>query len=214
MDGHSQERGIHEFGLQVNLGPPPAPEPTLIQLVSNPQKRPAKVIYRHILNSQEFHFVPKKVIAKWNRDLETDDTLLKWEQVASQVKQLISCRMKSFHLLFINRAQATRSLIFNWGLVSSPYCVCCEGDRYKTFFHRFWECPEVRELWAGVFSVLQKLDPRDEYLELDRDRVMLGLYPKSRGVILLIVTIIKMYINQIRIEDDRLEIREVWRRIV
>ena len=65
-----------------------------------------------------------------------------------------------------------------------------------------------------MFNVLQELDPSDEFLELDRDRIMLGLYPKSHSMILHIVTIFKMHIHKRRIEEVDLDIGEVWRSIV
>ena len=61
-----------------------------------------------------------------------------------------------------------------------------------TFNHIFWACPTIQTLWQNIFRDLNSIRtknglPISEMLELDKDKVMLGLYPNSWKCLLYVV---------------------------
>ena len=69
-------------------------------------------------------------------------------------------------------------------------------------------------LWHQIFSKLQRLSLGNIPIEMDKGQILLGLYPKSQDMIIIIVTIVKKYINEQLLKDKSLNFVEVWTKII
>ena len=64
-------------------------------------------------------------INKWNRDLGTNDTEMKWQAICEQIYTIIPVKLRSFYFKFIHRALPCNYTLYKMCIVETEYCRHC-----------------------------------------------------------------------------------------
>jgi hypothetical protein len=75
----------------------------------------------------------------------------------NNVRLLTSVRHRNLLLKVIHGDVYTNERCYNFGLTNDPYCPRC--DQLESIRHKFFECPEVSNLWQRVFDKTKQLVP-------------------------------------------------------
>ena len=194
-------------------------ELTIQNIVSKCSTCSASPIYKYLMGARIEP--PHRVLQKWDDVLGTNDTHIKWASICKRTQIFSSVNMRNFHLLFINRVLSTNIHRFYAKKRHNKECAFCTNNAIQTSDHLFWDCPTVHDLWTAIFRKLhalsiefhtQNMDIINS--ELDKDSVLLGLYPNSQECLFYIVTIVKQYIFGCNMDDKHLSLNQVRARIL
>ena len=64
---------------------------------------------------------------------------------------------QQIHLNFVHRTYLTPRRLCAMRVLHSPNCTLCASNCIGTFFHMFWECPNVSTFWSMVATKLSLL---------------------------------------------------------
>ena len=104
---------------------------------------------------------PQRLWVQWAQD--TLRISLDWSAIWAQSKSFISVKLQSFHWHFINRAIGTNVRLCKFNTSVSSLCTFCSQED-ETFFHLFWECSRVQQLWAQLIDWCKRhIDPHFNY---------------------------------------------------
>ena len=73
-----------------------------------------------------------------------------WASICGNYKQLVSVKLRTFYLKFINRAFLMNNQLAKFKRVSPCCSYGCPVP--ETFVHVFWDCPQVRPLWTHLIK--------------------------------------------------------------
>ena len=183
-DGYCSRRSVTKIHMFIQGSPPVVQDiaETMIQMPIS-----TKAIYKHFVGLETI--VPVKIIQAWERDLE-DIVVDIWTDVCIRSDLIFNTKLKSFHILFLNRGYMYNARRSKFAAVE-PECYLCE-EQEETIIHLFWECSKVRPLWRKLIAFCEEFICCGQDV-MNRVNCMLSYF--SSELLVLIVTNFKWYIH-------------------
>ena len=144
------------------------------------QKFALRDIYLLILNRMGSF---QSTIAKWNQD----GIDFEWTVLANNVQHLINGSLKNFFILFNSRSFLLNIIVCHFAPVSE-FCSFCKFAK-ETYFHLFWECPKVQNVWRFIHSLVLRRFATPQ----------MSLLPTGPHKVVFLFTLCKHYIHTCRV---------------
>ena len=137
--------------------------------------------------------IPIKTVKKWEMDLNSPVEEY-WLQICMKAELIHNTKLKTFHILFLNRSFMLNNVISKFADVSSKCSFCNEVD--ESFLHVFWECPKVQRVWIKIIEFC------NEFICTKNDKMtkitcMLSYLENS--LLVVIVILFKWFVHLCRI---------------
>ena len=134
--------------------------------------------------------IPTKVLQKWNTDLRLVTPMEQlWPDICRKSILIEDKKIKTFHILFLNRAYHLNVVRSKYENVSSNCSFCDSAD--ETFIHLFWECPKVQIVWQEVIEFCKELICSKEDV-MNQFTCIFSFF--SNSLLVFVITLFKYFI--------------------
>ena len=158
------------------------------------QKWSVKEIYKALRDAS---FAPPTAQGAWSREFKTPVSADMWEYAGKNALKIKDIRLRSFHLMTINRGYYMNTVLAKFADVS-PLCSFC-GKLPETYLHFFWSCEVVQKLVLGFKAFcLDYLDLNPDHF--NRDTFIFSAFPSALFTTLM--TLLKRFLIACRINND------------
>ena len=133
-------------------------------------------------------------VGSWSRELKNPIPSELWLCAGKVATCLQDPRLRSFHLMFINRGYYTNKILAKFTEVSSACSFC--GQEAETYLHLYWECSYVSKLVKLLKAYCADIlgTPPDTF---NREEFLFAASPST--LVATITILVKKYIFQCRI---------------
>ena len=136
---------------------------------------------------------PDKVVRRWEQDLDIPLTEI-WYNICLKSNNLVSTKMKTFHILFLNRAFFLNNVTAKFTQQSSD-CSFCKSE-LDSYVHAFWDCRVTQTVWTAI------IDFCNEYIVVRQDKMSKPnclMSNFSSSLLVLVTVAVKKYIHLCKI---------------
>ena len=152
---------------------------------------PVHSCYNLLIHSRKLPV--SRTILHWEKELNCSNLSDRWPDICSQYSQMVTVRLRTFYLRFINRAYALNPCRVKWTPDITEKCKLCNME-IETFTHAYWKCTCIFHLWIKLIQWCRaNVDATVNYSM--ENCLLLGF---QKPVLNVIVTICKYHIHQLR----------------